>query len=934
MLRIRSFTVQNLEEGCVTDSSNPAFWWELESTGKDVKQTCAELTVGDWTVKLAGENRAVYRGASLRSFARYRAELCVTDNHGENASAELFFETGRMGAPWIGRWITDGAYRFTEKKASPVPMHFRKCLNLTKRVKRAVLYSTAMGIYQFYADGERVGGDYFAPGFTAYGKQLQYQTYDLTEQFENCGTHILTAVVGGGWAVGRYTYKERCRIYANRQALLAEVRIWFEDGSEQVIGTGSDWEVSMNGPFLAAEFYNGEFFDARRMAMLGHVGDRTDAANQTDRWHPACEEKLIIHPDIIAQYGDPVRAHEVFRPVAVTRSPSGKIIFDFGQNFAGVIRILLKGSAGQKITITHAEVLMDGELYREPLRSARQEAIYILKDGVQEYAPSLTYMGFRYAAVEGAEIMALSDAADQAAEIRSSSCAAAVEAYHQRSSFTSAGEAENPAASEGDLPQILRVEAVALYSDIRDNGSFSCSNSDLNRLQENIRWGAKSNFVDIPTDCPQRDERLGWTGDIALFSRTAVYNFDMSRFLGKWLRDVKAEQRWGGGIPMIVPFVKVYWQWELVVTMAVDHWGDACILVPWAEYLSKGDPSILREMYPVMEKYLRACRFWAGLFSFGKRRYIWKLLHHYGDWCAPGVDMWTWMRRGKYTATACLSNSAAIVSRISEILGKKENAAKYRKLHEDTADAYRSLLMDPDGRVRDEFQTAYVLPLYYGMLQGEDRKKAAEHLARMVRKNGYHIGTGFPGTPYVLFALADNGYPQEAFRMLLNDTCPSWLYEVKTGGTTIWERWDALREDGSCNTGEGDGTGGMVSFNHYASGAVGDFFYRRIAGIEPLEAGYRRFRIRPLICRDEENNGRFFLTQARGSVRGAYGEIVSDWKIVDDTFEIHIRVPAGTTCRAELPDGSCHEVGSGSWTYAVTVVKGEEGVQSEDHENC
>ena len=926
MLRIRSFTVQNLEEGCVTDSSSPAFSWELESSEKDVWQTCAELIVGDWTTKLAGENRWVYRGAGLRPFTRYRAELRVTDNHGESGSSELFFETGRMGAPWIGRWITDGAYRFTEKKASPVPMHFRKYLNITKRVKKAVLYSTAMGIYQFYADGERVGRDYFAPGFTAYEKQLQYQTYDLTEALGNPGAHVLTAVVGGGWAVGRFTYKDRCRIYADRQALLAEIRITYADGSQEVIGTGPDWQVSMNGPFLASEFYNGESFDARRMGMLGYAEDETDGADHTGEsektggWHPAAEEKLRIHPDIIAQYGDPVRAHEVLHPVSVTRSPSGKILFDFGQNFAGVIRIRLKGRAGQKITVTHAEVLMGGELYREPLRSARQEAVYILKDGEQEYTPSLTYMGFRYAAVEGAEICLSSGIEKEKAGVESVSGGAP-------------GKTELTESAE-KLPQILSMEGVALYSDIRDNGSFSCSNQELNRLQENIRWGAKSNFVDIPTDCPQRDERLGWTGDIALFSRTAVYNFDMARFLEKWLRDVKAEQRWGGGIPMIVPFVKVYWQWELVVTMAVDHWGDACILVPWAEYLSKGDLSVLEEMYPVMEKYIRACRFWAGLFSFGKRRYIWKLLHHYGDWCAPGVDMWTWMRRGKYTATACLSNSAAIMRRISEILGKEENARKYRKLHEDTADAYRRLLMDGDGRVRDEFQTAYVLPLYYDMLRGEDRKRTAERLARMVRENSYHIGTGFPGTPYVLFALADNGYPQEAFHMLLNDTCPSWLYEVKTGGTTIWERWDALREDGSCNTGEGDGTGGMVSFNHYASGAVGDFFYRRIAGIEPLEAGYRRFRIRPLICRDEENNGNFFLTQARGSVRGAYGEIVSDWKIEDHTFNIHIRVPAGSTCLVELPDGSSHEVGSGDWTYAVTLVKGEEGVKSEDHENC
>lgn len=457
----------------------------------------------------------------------------------------------------------------------------------------------------------------------------------------------------------------------------------------------------------------------------------------------------------------------------------------------------------------------------------------------------------------------------------------------------------------------LELTAVALYSDIGETGEFACSNDLVNKLQQSIKWGAKSNFVDIPTDCPQRDERMGWTGDIALFSPTAAYNFDTSRFLEKWLRDVKAEQTRGGGIPVTVPLVRVPMQWEIMIPMAVDHWGDACILVPWAEYRARGDLGLLNRMYPVMKRYIKACKFWAGLFSFGKHRRIWRLLHHYGDWCAPGIGLWGWMGRGKWTATACLSHSSRIVSQIADLLGKKEEAACYAKLSAETAEAYRDILMEKDCRVKKEFQTAYVLPLYYQMLSEEDKKKTAAHLVRLIRENDYHIATGFPGTPFVLFALADNGYTEDAYKMLLTDTCPSWLYEMKVGGTTIWERWDALREDGTCNTGADDGTGGMVSFNHYASGAVGDFLYRRTAGIEAVEGGYKTFKIEPVI-----GGG---LTWAKGRVITAYGPASSEWKCENGSFTITVEVPVGTTCYLTMPDGEKKTLGSGTYTMSTKL---------------
>lgn len=847
MLKISRLTVEHLSQGCVTDEEQPRVSFQIESDRQNVLLKKAKIWVGDWSTETESQILVPYTGKKLNPFTEYPVVVKVMDDKGEAAEAATSFETGRMGTAWKAQWITDGEYHFTEKKISPKTMTFRKKIHCEKKIAKARMYVTALGIYEMTLNGEKVGDIYFAPGFTSYKHQLQYQTYDVTEQLKSAEgmENELVAIVGGGWAVGSFTYKRVNRNYADRQALLCELRIAYEDGSEEIIGTDESWDVTLDGAAKETEFYNGEVYDA--------TVDMEKIA-----WHKASRERVKLQPEILAQYGAPVKAHEIFHPISVTKAPSGVLIYDFGQNFAGVISAKIKGTKGQKITFRHAEILMDGELFTKPLRSAKQEAVYICRDGEQTWSPRMTYMGFRYVSMEG--------------------------------------------AAEEDV----ELSAIALYSDVEDNGEFSCSNELVNKLQSSIRWGAKSNFVDIPTDCPQRDERMGWTGDIALFSPTAAYNFDMSRFLEKWFKDVRSEQNKGGGIPVTVPLVVVPGQWEIMIPMAVDHWGDVCILAPWAEYKMRGDLGLLKTMYPTMKRYMKACKFWASLGSVGKHKYIWKLLHHYGDWCAPGIGMWAWMGRGKWTATACMSHSSKILSQIAELLGEKEDAVYYRNLSEKTAEAYRDLLMEKDCTVKKEFQTAYVLPLYYGMLSEEDKKKTAAHLARIVRENDYHIATGFPGTPYILFALADNGYEEDAFKMLMTDTCPSWLYEMKVGGTTIWERWDALREDGTCNTGDDDGTGGMVSFNHFSYGAVGDFLYRRIAGIETLSGGGKEVRIAPMV-----GGG---LTQARGVVNTAYGKVTSEWWINDGKFTLHVDIPCSTTAIVKLPGGEEKKLGSGSYT--------------------
>lgn len=557
-------------------------------------------------------------------------------------------------------------------------MVFRKKFSFKKPVSRVVVYATAMGVYRLDVNGIKAGDRYFAPGFTSYKHTLQYQTYDVTALAEENTEFVFT--VAGGWAVGSFVFTRANRISANRQALLAEIRVKYADGTEEVFGTGTDWQVSEGGNWLEADLYDAS----------------ADINNNV--WRSATIERLKINLEIIAETGSPVRAHEVFSPISCTKRADGELIYDFGQNFAGVIRAEIDGKAGQKILFRHAVVLnADGSLATALLRSAKARAEYICKDGKQSYSPEFTYMGFRYVGVKGAD-------------------------------------EEN-----------LKLSAVALYSDVESCGSFSCSDERINKLQSNIVWGAKSKFVEIPTDCPQRDERMG------------------------------------------------------------DFWCDACAMVPWAEYMARGDKRLPEKMYPVMKKYVKACKFRAG-FGFGKHKYIWHTPHllHFGDWVAPDVNkMSEWQKRSKWTATASLCHTSQLTARVAEILGRTDEAKYYNNLAAKVADAYVSVFTD------------------------------------------------------------------------------------------------------------GDGTGGMISFNHYASGAVGDFLYKRVAGIIPEEGGYKKFTVKPLV-----GGG---LTHARGETICPYGKIVSEWCVENGVFTLSVTVPVSAECTVVLPDGKTFATASGDYTYSCRL---------------
>lgn len=840
MLELRSFTCEGLERGCVTDEPCPRFSFALGSDREGASLRAAELEVNGWTWRGTEQVAIRYDGEALRPRTRYRAKLRAADDAGESVEAELEFETGLLGEGWQARWISDAGFSFTGKGTTPVPMVFRTSFPLGGEVVSARIYATALGIYDLSLNGQRIGDRYFAPGFTSYRSTLHYQTYDVGDLL--AADNTLVATVAGGWAVGAFSYTRRNRVTADRQALLLELCVEYADGTTAILGTDEGWEVAEDGPCRMAEFYDGETYDAR--VSLDDLA-----------WRSASLERLRVSPRIVADSGAPVRAHEHMVPVSCTEV-AGALVYDFGQNFAGVVDLAIDGRDGQVVTVRHAEILKpDGTLNTDFLRTAKATLTYTCRAGRQEFSPRLTYMGFRYVSVEGIE------------------------------------------------RDKIEIGAWALYSDLRTIGSFGCSDDRINRLQDNIVWSAKSNLVDIPTDCPQRDERMGWTGDIAVFAPTACYNFDMGRFLRKWLRDVRSEQYRTGGIPVTVP-AQGFGFPTTIPPMAVDFWGDACVLVPWALYMAEGDESVLRENFDMMRRYVDACRFWAGI-GVGDHRYIWHTpsVLHFGDWVAPDVPkMSQWQGRSRWTATASLQHTSCLVARIAGILGEDADAERYGRLGRRVAQAYRNVFTDGHGRLENEFQTAYVLPIHFGMFGEGERAVAVGRLAALVEAGGYRIGTGFPGTPYILFALADNGRADVAYKMLTCTDCPSWLYEVVSGATTIWERWDGLDERGRCPIGD-DGTDLMISYNHYASGAVGDFLYRRIAGIEAVEPGYRTSRIAPLI-----GGG---ITSAHGSVETPYGRLSCSWALEDGGFRIDVEVPMGTECELVLPDGSSQTLRSG-----------------------
>ncbi|SDT61792.1 alpha-L-rhamnosidase [Jiangella sp. DSM 45060] len=701
-------------------------------------------------------------------------------------------------------------------------------LDLAGPVASARLYITAHGVYDAWIGGRRVGDHQLAPGWTAYASRLRYQTFDVTSHLQGAGPTQLAVGLGNGWYRGQLTWNLRRDHYGDRLALLAQLEITYADGRQETVVTDGAWRAGATG-VLADDLYDGQRTDLR-LPLVPSVS----ASGPVD----------VLESDaarLVAPLGPPVREVATVPARSVSTSPSGAQLIDFGQNVVGWVRLRVTGAPGQEVTLRHAEVLEDGELGVRPLRAAKATDSYVLSGGPELLEPRYTFHGFRYAEVSGVSVEA-SDA-----------------------------------------------EAVVVSSDLRRTGWFECSEPDLERLHENVVWGMRGNFVDVPTDCPQRDERLGWTGDIQVFAPTAAFLFDVGGFLGSWLRDLAAEQRPDGGVPFVVPDV-VYEHIGGPRPGDPPHsppagWADAAVHVPWTLYERYGDTGVLERQYDSMRAWVEKARSLAG------DSLLWDTGFQFGDWLdpdAPPDDAAAAKADPAVVATAYLARSAHLLARTASVLGRDDDASRYESLAADVVRAFGKAYVGVDGVVRSDCQTVYALAIAWDLLETpEQRAGAGRRLAELVQAAGFHVSTGFLGTPLVLDALCRAGRPDLAHSMVLTRTAPSWLYAVTMGATTIWERWDSMLPDGSINPGE------MTSFNHYAYGAVADWLHRCVAGLAPAAPGYREVAVRPLVTGQ--------LTHASARHLSPYGPVAVSWTLDDDRFELSLEVPPGVTVHLDLP---------------------------------
>ncbi|MDD2304293.1 MAG: glycoside hydrolase family 78 protein [Prolixibacteraceae bacterium] len=819
------------------DVQKPRLSWKIVSVEENVLQTAYEIKVTDqsakgkllWTsgkVNSAQSVDVTYDGPALKSMQCVSWQVRVWDNKNKVSawSAPATWEMGILEPEsWKASWITLGSE--PDVKGSKPAQYFRKEFTTAKTIKSARVYVTSHGLYQLFLNGKKVSTDLFTPGWTSYKNRIQYQTYDVTSMLQAKNT--VGAILGDGWFRGNIGWSSQNGYYGSKLALLAQFQINYTDGTSEVIGTDQSWKVS-NGPILFSDIYNGETYDARK-EMSGWSG----AGFNDSGWEKATvadlSKKILIAPQ-----GVVVKAIEEIKPIKLITTPTGETVFDMGQNMVGWVRLNVQGKKGDQVTLKFAEVLTkEGNFYTDNLRSAKCTDNFILNgSGIETFEPHFTFHGFRFVKIEGLSAQ----------------------------------------------PSLDQITGVVIHSDMTPTGTFVCSDPMINQLQHNIQWGQKGNFLDVPTDCPQRDERLGWTGDAQVFSMTAAFNFNVAPFYTKWMRDVAADQLPNGRVPHVIPDV-------LKQEGGSTAWADVSVIVPWTTYLTYGDQRILEVQYPSMKAWVEYMKSRAG------EKNLWIGDTHFGDWLAFASN------RSDYTgattekdliATAYYSYSSGLLAKIAAIIGQNDDAKKYAKLSDEIKKAFQKEFVTPAGRLVSNTQTAYSLALAFDLLPEDLIPKAAKYLADDVKKMG-HLTTGFVGTPLLCKTLSAHGYDDLAFVLLNRKEYPSWLYPVTQGATTIWERWDGQKPDGSFQD------VGMNSFNHYAYGAIGEWLYRYVAGmdIDPENPGYKHILLAP-----HPGGG---LTNAGVEFNSVYGKIKSAWKLEGSDFVYEVTVPANTTATVTLP---------------------------------
>lgn len=897
------------------DITTPRLSWQMQSDRRGARQTAYRILAASnpnllradqadlWDSGKIESDQSLhipYAGQKLGSRQQVYWQVTVWDEIGQASDSDpAWFELGLLKrSEWKGKWI--GA-ALTGGPRSTIPAPFlRKSFQLDSEIKTARLYVTALGLYECSINGQPVGGDVFTPGWTDYRKRVLYQVYDITHLLRQ-GENVIGTILGDGWAVGYVAWHPRQQ-YVDRPRLLAQVEITLTDGRTIVVVTDHTWKYQF-GPLLENDLLMGEAYDAR-LELSGW-----DTPGFDDQRWPGAE--LFADPGMVlsATNGPAVRRIDELKPIG---DPVDKgdvqtksFIFDLGQNMVGRVRFKGSAPAGTTVTIRFAEVLnSDGTLYTANLRTARATDYYTFKGGGEEiWEPKFTFHGFRY-----------------------------VELVNY------------PGPVTRDT-----ITGIVLHSEMTPTGHFECSEPLLNQLQSNIIWGQKDNFVDIPTDCPQRDERLGWTGDIQVFARTAAFNFDVAGFLTRWMQDVVDAQSEDGIVPPVVPSVDASFMSD-----GGPAWSDAVIICPWTIYLCYGDKYILENNYGAMSKFMQ-------FIVEASPGYI-RCAPEYEGW--PGFGDWLSINANTprdLIGTAFLAYDASLMAQIATVLERKEDADRYRRLFSEVktvfaarylkgsrapstgappseaqqrmnrADAISrgNLKMVDYGPVASQVfntevfiptQTAYVLALHFDLLPEELRSLATAELVADIERRDMHLSTGFVGAPYLPHVLSHNGRLDIAYALLNQKTWPSWLYPVTQGATTIWERWDGWTEE------NGFQDPGMNSFNHYAYGSIGAWLYNTVAGIEidPAQPGYKHIILRP-----HPGGG---LTHTTGKLKTLYGQLVSQWTLNNGVFEWTVVVPPNTTATVFLPvqeeckvllngqvtSGSIHRIGAGEYRFIVS----------------
>lgn len=852
MLTIQNVTLNYAPELHGVESM-PVVGWAINSDRKNVEQTSWQLQLSRDAAfsqivfdsgKVADDRsqNITLSGIELAPSVWYFVRVKISDNHGQQSdwSEAAGFISGLPGDQWQAEFISaEGPEEKDSSKGTLLRNTF--AIEDADEVDSVIVHASALGLYKLYVNGQKVGQDELAPGWTSYHHHLLYQTYDLTA-LVTAGDNAIAASVGAGWYKGDMSFNRKRNYYGDRTAFICQIVVTLRDGSQRRYGTDASW-LGADSPVLFSEIYDGEVYDARREIPGWHSVDC-----DTARWRQA--EVVAGNKGVLrAQGASTVQAIDTLAPQALIVTPRGETVIDFGQNLTGWVAFRVRGGAGDKVTLRHFEVLdADGNVYLDNLRTAKQRIDYTLSGaGEEAWHPSFTFQGFRYVHVE---------------------------------------------CWPGEI-NAANFSAVVLHSQMAPTGEFACSNPDLNQLHHNILWGLKGNFVDVPTDCPQRDERLGWTGDAQIFCRTASYLMQTRNFFAKWLRDLHYDQTAEGGVPHVVPDIlskKCDDNWLLSQgTHSAAAWADAAVINPWTLYLMYGDKEVLRQQYPSMKAWIEFMRAHAV-----DNKWSYKL--QFGDWVALDA------KEGSYfgatpndlTCMAYYSWSTLLFAKAAKALGNQADYETYSALHRDIVDSFQREFFTPTGRLAARTQTAHILALYFNLVPDAFRARTIDTLVELLAEHDGHLVTGFVGTPYFCHALSENGRASEAWQLLLKDDFPSWLYQVKAGATTIWEHWDGIKPDGTMWSPD------MNSFNHYAYGAIGEWLYRGAAGIDTDEErpGFKHIRIKPVIGGD--------LTWLKARYRSGYGDIAVHWQVepAGDTQRhvvLRVTVPHNTRATVILP---------------------------------